>query len=459
MKVIRSLILLAALAFSSSTLVAQQSSNAPGNATSSTTLATNAVTAAQPAAPPAATTAANTAGEIPQPASAPPPTEAQPPASTNAPGQLVEDSASAPPVVANNGTNGLRLNFRNAPLERVLNYLSEAAGFVIVLEARPKGTVDIISSTPVTREEAVSLLDQQLRKNGYAAIRKGRTLTIVPRDEAKIHAIPVRVGGDPATIPDTDEIVTQIIPVRYVEVAQLVKDLQPLVSTQTTMTANESGNEIVITDSSANIRKVAEIIKAIDAGAEDVTLVRVFKLNYADPTELADLLVNLFQDDGRSGGSSSPVQFGGFGGLRSFFRGGGGGPPGGGGGSSANNQNQRIKKRARVVAVPDPRTSSVAVTAARDLMDQIDGVVTQLDSDPAKIKKVKVFRIENADAQQLKQLLDDTFTSTGQNNQRGANQNSALTTRGSQQSGSGSSATGSRVGGTRGGAGSGSFGP
>jgi general secretion pathway protein D len=476
MKVIH-LLLLAALASSGSILFARQSSNAAANTTSNAPVTTNAVPAAQPAAPPAgeqtpapaATTAASAAGEIPQPpasdsgapGSAGPSPDAQPLATTNAPDKPAEDSTSAT-MVASNGTNGLHLNFRNAPLERVLNYLSEAAGFVIVLEARPRGTVDIMSSSPVTREEAVSLLDQQLRKNGYAAIRKGRTLTIVPRDEAKIHAIPVRVGADPASIPETDEIVTQIIPVRYVEVGQLVKDLQPLVSTQTTMTANESGNEIVITDSSANIHKVAEIVKAIDAGAEDVTVVRVFRLNYADPTELSDLLVNLFPDDSRSGGSSSPVQFGGFGGLRSFFRGGGGGGgPGGGGaaGGGSNNQNQRIKKRARVVAVPDPRTSSVAVSAARDLMDQIEGVVTELDSNPAKVKKVKVFKVENADAQQVMQLLQDTFTGTGQSSQRTANQNSALTTRGSQQSTS-QGATGTRTGGSsRGGGASGSFGP
>jgi len=457
MKNIQILILLAALAASAFILSARQSGGTASNAASPTPASTNSLTAAPttlaPAAPasPAAVPAKDqpaaaggairaVAQDIPQPpapepgaANTPPAANDQQPPPALASALAVEALAPAVPASAHNGTNGLYLmylNFHGAPLEQVLNYLSAAAGFIIVQEAQPKGRVDVYSASPVTKDEAVNLLDQALKKNGYAAIRNGRTLTIVPRDEAKTHDIPVNIGADPATIPRTDQIVTQIIPVRFVEVAQLIKDLQPLVSTQTTMTANESGNEIVITDTQANIHKVAEVIKAIDAGAEDVTLVRVFPLKYADPTETSDLLVSLFPDDTRSGGSSSPVQFGGFGGLRSFFRGGGGGPggggPGGGGGASSANQNTRIKKRARVIAVPDPRTSSVAVSATRDLMDQIEGVVTQLDSDPAKKKMVKVFTVENADAQQLMQVLQDAFPNTSQTSQRTASQTSTL---------------------------------
>jgi len=464
------LILLAALAAGSSILIARQPSNAAEKAAAPAPATTNAVPAASPEAPPAAPATADAAQQIPQPptpdpgalTNAVPPVDAQQPPPASTPGQAAENSASIPPVAINHGTNDLRLNFRNAPLDRVLNYMSEAAGFIIVLEAKPRGTVDVWSNTPVTRDEAVNLLDQALKKNGYAAIRNGRTLTIVPRDEAKIHEIAVHVGADPAAIPRTDEIVTQIIPVRFVEVAQLVKDLQPLVSTLTTMTANESGNEIVITDTQANIHKVAEVIKAIDAGAEDLTVVKVFRLNYADPSEMSDLLVNLFPDDSRSGGSSSPVQFGGFGGLRALFRGGGyGGPPGGGapGGASttggSNNQNQRIKKRARVIAVPDPRTSSVVVSCAKDLMEQIEGVVAELDSNPAKVKKVRVFKIDNADPQQVMQVMQDIFQGGGgSGSSRTLNQTSALQQRESTQNGQTSSTTRSTLsgsGGSRGG--------
>ena len=99
---------------------------------------------------------------------------------------------------------GLRFNFRGVPLDMVLNYLSDAAGFIIVLETDVKGKVDVWSNQPLTKDEAVDLLNTVLNQNGYAAIRNGRTLTIVKRDEAKKRDIAVKSGNDPEFL-KTDE--------------------------------------------------------------------------------------------------------------------------------------------------------------------------------------------------------------------------------------------------------------
>ena len=66
-------------------------------------------------------------------------------------------------------SGGLRFNFRGAPLETVLNYLSEAAGFVIVLETPVRGNVDMWSAQPVSKTEAVQLLNMAINKSGYTA--------------------------------------------------------------------------------------------------------------------------------------------------------------------------------------------------------------------------------------------------------------------------------------------------
>src|SRR6266852_9732286 len=54
---------------------------------------------------------------------------------------------------------GLRLNFRGVPLEMVLNYLSDAAGFIIVLDTKVEGKVDVWSNQPLNKDEAVDLLN------------------------------------------------------------------------------------------------------------------------------------------------------------------------------------------------------------------------------------------------------------------------------------------------------------
>jgi general secretion pathway protein D len=352
------------------------------------------------------------------------------------------------------------MNFRNAPLEQVLEYLSEAAGFIIVLDAPVKGTVNVISAKPMSQDEAVDFLSSVLNKNGLAAIRDGRTLTIVDRTAAKTRDIPVKVNNDPRMIPKNDEIVTQIIPIRYVEADQLAKDLASFISPQATFVANAAGNSIVMTDTQANIRHMVEIIKAIDSSAEAETEIRVFHLTHASPSDVATALSGVFPSSSGSGNNNqAPVRFGGgpfggggfaammggFGGQRGGAS--GGGRSGGGGGSSSG-QNDRIRRASQVLAVPDARTSSVIVTASKDLMAQITGMVRDLDVPSIRDQQVHVFRMNNGDPQQAVQVLQNMFQSTtsGRTGTSGTSQNSALMQRqqnNNQTTGSSSSGSGS----------------
>jgi general secretion pathway protein D len=357
------------------------------------------------------------------------------PADGSHPARGVYDSRFLPPAGVNgtNNPNELRLNFRNAPLEMVLNYLSDAAGFIIVLDTHINGNVSIISGQPVTRDEAVDLLNGVLNKNGYAAIRNGRTLTIVDKNDAKTRDIPVKSGNNPEEIPKNAEIVTQIIPIRFVEARQLVSDLTSFVSPQATVVANEAGNSIVITDTQQNIRHLTEIIRAIDNSAEAETEIRVFHLKHASPTDVAAELASIFPSGGSGNNTQSPIRFGGGfgggGGPGGFFQrmmgGGGGGGGGNAGGGSASSD--RIKKATQVSAVADARIQAVIVTAPKDLMDQIGSMMKDLDVPSTRDQKVYVFQMKNGDPQQAAQVLQTMFqSSTTSRSGTSSSQNSAL---------------------------------
>src|SRR5208283_977232 len=113
------------------------------------------------------------------------------------------------PIVVENGTNGFRLNIHGAPLNLVLDYLSDAAGFIINKETDVRGTVDV-QGKDLTKDEAVEVLNSALKKNGYAVIRNGRILTIAAQDTAKTRETPIVVGGNPDEAERGDEVVTQI---------------------------------------------------------------------------------------------------------------------------------------------------------------------------------------------------------------------------------------------------------
>jgi general secretion pathway protein D len=391
------------------------------------------------------------------PAATPAPDVAAPatPAADGATPALAQDQNTdyIPSTSTTLSTNGITFNFRNAPLESVLTYMSDAAGFIIVLNTPVRGTVNVISTHPMTRDEAVDLLNTVLNQNGLAAIRDGRTLTVMSKADAIHNDIPVMIGNVSAKIPKNAEIVTQIIPVRFVDAEQLLVDLSAFVSPQATIVANQSGNSIIITDTQVNIRHLTKIIQSIDSSAESETSIQVFPLKYANPNDVVATLSGIFPSN-----TSNPTTVGGRGG-----RGGGGGFGGGFGGgnpfaamfagaagNTGGSSQARVQKAQQVLAVADGRTQSVVVTAAKDMMPQISDMIAQLDIDSTRDQDVSVITVKNADPYEAAQVLQKMFGGTTAQN--GSTTPSVIGTRATQAlpATSGGTTTG---GSTRGGGG------
>lgn len=315
-------------------------------------------------------------------------------------------SADAPPnaddVNADAGPANLRFNFRDVPLDTVLDYLSEAAGFSVVREATVEGRVDIVSMQPLNKDEAVNLLNSVLNDRGYTAIRNGRILTIVRSEDAKQKNIPVRSGASPEAIPATSEMVTQVIPVRHADVTQLLENLTPLLPSYAVASANESSNAIILTDTQADVRRMAEIINALDTSIASISEIHIFALAYANAGDAAALINALFQQP-----SAGPAA---------------GQPPGAArkpgaaakGKAAPGAKPDSVAKQAalRVVAVGDDRTNSVVVSAPEDTMPLIDTIVKELDTVGIPSAEMRVFPLKHSDAAEMTQIINDAF---GQN--------------------------------------------
>jgi len=360
-----------------------------------------------------------------------------------------EAAAPAPSRPSREEPGTLRFNFRGAPLETVLNYLSEAAGFVIVLETPVKGTIDMWSAQPVSRQEAVQLLNLALDKHGYTAALKGRNLVVRSKEDARKKNIPIRTGNDPREIPDNAEMVMQIIPLERIDAAQAAADLATLLPSSATITANQDSNSLVVTDTQSNIRHIVELVAALDGSAGSVASMKVFRLKNADPTEMAQLITNLFGTTGTAGAGATPGQFGQFGPFgpgaaaalaAAAGRGGRGGTTTGPGGRSTRGSSTGSRRGTPVVAVADPRTFSVIVTASREALTDVGEIITQLDASSARKQKVFVYTLENGDVKQVEAVLKNLFQSSNARTTTN-NQADVLNTRAS----SNTQATGSNI--------------
>ncbi|MDP8243370.1 MAG: secretin N-terminal domain-containing protein [Candidatus Hinthialibacter antarcticus] len=309
-----------------------------------------------------------------------------------------------------NGDNEILLNFRGASLDAVLDYLSEIAGFVIVKQTDVSGQIDVWSRQPLSQDEAINLLNTVLHEKGYAAIRNGRILTIVDRDDAIKKDIPVKTGNNPDLVPKTDEMITQIIPVRYTDALALIDNLSPLLADYATMTANESSNAVIITDTQANIHRMMAIIRALDTSISGISAINVYPLQYTDAAELADIVNQLFEvedsDNNRGRGGGGPGGFFGRGGPR--------------GGDEEQSDSEARKAASRVVAVADENTNALIVSAPEEYMATISELIRQVDTAVSDLTEIQVFRLEYADAYEMAEQIEELFPDDSSQDQNAA---------------------------------------
>jgi hypothetical protein len=137
----------------------------------------------------------------------------------------------------------------------------------------------------------------------------------------------------------------------------------------------------------------------LDLPSQEVTQIRVFRLKHADPTEIADELSNLFPSSTSTSDQNSRSMGFQFNPFQQQ-------------GSGSSSQSTRAKRQSTVLAVADRRTESVIVTASKDLMTEIKGVIADLDESASGVQHVYALAIEAADPSSVQETMSALFASS-----------------------------------------------
>ena len=312
----------------------------------------------------------------------------------------------------------ISMRFKDASLDHILEFFSDATGYTIVKSADLDMRVTIISPDDMPVDEAFSVLNTTLAIKGYTSIVNGQSLKIVPLEEAKLEATPIQVGSDPEEIKSEDTITTQVMPLLSADATQLVKDLKDFVPQYGVMTAYGRSNTLIITASSANIKRLAEIVEQLDISMADRIKIEVFSLQYADATRLAEVITELYekprdteaaaeqerQQRGRRGGFGNRGQFGrdGEGGATTTEE---GSPTEGG----------ALQLLGEVKAVADENTNSLIVSASQPNLTVIRRLVSELDTQRFSEPETRVFSLQHGDATEIANELNQAFSSAARN--------------------------------------------
>jgi general secretion pathway protein D len=290
--------------------------------------------------------------------------------------------------------NGARLslNFKDAPLDTVLDYLSQQAGFAVIKDGPVDGRVTIQSKQPVSPEEAITLVNAALKVNGFTMVREDRLLRVTAREKAKKGSIPVRFGNKPEEIAATDELITQVVPLQNVSATKLRDDLKPLIAPEADVAANDASNTIVVTDTSSNIRRLVRIIAAMDQQEAATLEIRTIPLKSANAAQAVKLIETFFKNAG-GGPALTPQQ------QQMMMQ-----------------QGQPIPQRSggdrrgqTVVAASDDRTNTLIVQASAGTLKGIEELIKKLDSNPVPVSEMRAFPLKFAQAEATAKLINNLY--------------------------------------------------
>ena len=263
-------------------------------------------------------------------------------------------------LTASSGWAQITLNLKAADIRTLIDTVSEATGRNFVVDPRVSGRVTVVSAQPMDDAALYQVFLSVLQVHGYSAIDTGAVVKIIPDANAKQDATPL-VQGD-AALPG-GQLVTQVLKVVNVPVAQLVPILRPLVPQQGQLAAYPPTNALVISDRAANVERLAQIVSRIDQ--PDHTEVEVIALKHASADEVARIIGNVL----KAAGKTSPAS-------------------------------------AIPALAADPRTNSVLLSGDASARVQARGIIALLDTPTESDGGAQVIYLKYAKAEDLAEVLD-----------------------------------------------------
>ena len=198
----------------------------------------------------------------------------------------------------------ITLNFRDTDIGQITEAVQMATKKTIILDPRVRAQVTMFSSRPVTPEVFYQMYLSILQVHQFIAVPgPGGSIKVVPDANQRFYP-----GTD---LPDhvdssSDEIVTQVIPVKNVSAAQLVPALRALVPTTGVINSYTESNMLIISDHAANVARIEKIVQRIDQpGSSDVEVV---PMQNTTASEIARVLTSLFQNQGQQEPGMAPLK-------------------------------------------------------------------------------------------------------------------------------------------------------
>ena len=250
--------------------------------------------------------------------------------------------------------DGWTINLKDADIRAFIDQISQLTGQTFIVDPRVKGQVSVVSSTTLSLEEIYQLFLSVMATHGFSVLTQGEVARIVPNAEAKSEA-----GGGPT---GGDLLETRVIQVQHTSATELIPLIRPLVPQYGHLAAVSSANALIISDRSANIARIEDLVRQLDKAQNDDY--SVVNLQYGWAVDIAEVLRN------------------------TLARG-------------------EAKDTAGAQIIADSRTNRLIFTGPELARQKLASLAKTLDSPSTRSANTRVIRLRHNDAKSLAETLGD----------------------------------------------------
>ncbi len=284
-------------------------------------------------------------------------------------------------------------DYTDADITDVIKAISKLTGKNIIMDPGVRGKITIVAPTEITVAEAWKAFLTALASNGLTVVPAGKFLKIKQAKKAQKDAIETYAG---AYYPNTDQMITRIIKLKFISADEVNKRLRILISGDGEMNPYEPTNSIIISDYGSNIQRMSRIIEELDKPGFEEKM-DVIPIKNAKAKDISSLVEKIINKD--SGGSNSRFRS-----SRRF--------------SGKEGASSGTKAIPSMVA-PDERTNAIIVVGNDAAIKKVKELIRQLDYaiDPADSGGVYVYYVRHGDAKTMSESLNGVAEASKKNNE------------------------------------------
>lgn len=262
------------------------------------------------------------------------------------------------------------LDFDNVDIGVLVKFVSELTGKNFLIDDKVKGKITILSPKKIPVEDIYKVFLSVLEINGFTVVPSGNITKIIPVSQAREKSLEIRTKKELAT--PEDRMVTQIVALERANPDDIKRILDPIISKTSSVLSYPPAGILVITDYLSNIRRLQEIIAALDVEGAGNQISYIHLVN-ASASEIVKSVTAIFQQSQRGRVTASDVKI-----------------------------------------VADLRSNSVILLASVADTENVRKLIAFMDKDlPRGESNIQVYRLQNSNAEDLAKVLNSIIKDSG----------------------------------------------